>query len=211
MGSLIMHLCIASKLKEKYHFSDKFLIGALKPDLLKMAGAKQEDTHYLEEVIEESGVKRLPNVLKYEESNKEHIKDEMTLGYISHLVQDKVWFDKYIGKYAKTDANDITKIKYLQYGITKTDKDFSKDIYTDYTNLNKYLAQKYSLDIEKIKNSLKGICLDTKMKEKVDKQFIMKDSNIDKNTFITKQDVESYINDAIKKTSIEIDKILKIY
>ena len=49
------------------------------------------------------------------------------------------------------------------------------------------------------------------MKEKVDKQFIMKDSNIDKNTFITKQDVESYINDAIKKTSIEIDKILKIY
>ena len=140
MGSLIMHLCIASKLKEKYHFSDKFLIGALKPDLLKMAGAKQEDTHYLEEVIEESGVKRLPNVLKYEESNKEHIKDEMTLGYISHLVQDKVWFDKYIGKYAKTDANDITKINYLQYGITKTDKDFSKDIYTDYTNLNKYLS-----------------------------------------------------------------------
>lgn len=209
MGSLIMHLCVANELKKKYKFSDRFIVGELMPDLLKMAGKEKNKTHYLQEVIEDSGVKTLPNVLKYEEENVENIKDEKVLGYMSHLVQDKVWYDKYIGKYAKTDANDIDKIEYLQYNITKKAKDFSKDMYNDYINTNKYLAEKYDLDITGIKNTLKGLSKDKIIKDKIDKAFKFNDIDFKKqNVFITEDDLENYINEAVKKSSIEIDKIL---
>ena len=209
MGSLIMHLCVANELKKKYKFSDRFIVGELMPDLLKMAGKEKNQTHYLQEVIEDSGVKTLPNVLKYEEENAENIKDEKVLGYMSHLVQDKVWYDKYIGKYAKTDANDIDKIEYLQYNITKKAKDFSKDMYNDYINTNKYLAEKYDLDITGIKNTLKGLSKDKIIKDKIDKAFKFNDIDFKKqNVFITEDDLENYINEAVKKSSIEIDKIL---
>lgn len=209
MGSLIMHLCVASELKKKYKFSDKFIVGELMPDLLKMAGKEKNQTHYLQEVIEDSGVKTLPNILKYEEENAENIKDEKVLGYMSHLVQDKVWFDKYIGKYAKTDANDIDRIEYLQYNITKKAKDFSKDMNNDYINTNKYLAEKYDLDVSSIKKTLKSLSKDNMIKEKIDKVFKFNDIDFKKqNIFITEDDLENYINEAVKKSSIEIDKIL---
>ncbi len=210
MGSLLMHLCVAKKLQKKYKFSDKFIIGNIKPDLLKLAGDSKERTHYLEDVIENSSVKSLPNVLKYEQDNKDKLKDEMVLGYISHLTEDKVWFDKYIGKYARKNANDITKIDYLEYGVTKSDKEFSKDIYNDYNNLNKYLSEKYLIDVDKIKNTLKDICANKEMKNRIDSCFIIKDADIQKdNTFITTDDVNTYIEDSFKKACIEIDKILK--
>lgn len=210
MGSLIMHLCIAKKLKEKYKFSDKFVIGELMPDLLKLAGKDKDKTHYLEEVFENSGVKRLPNVLKYEQDNEQNLKDEKILGYISHLVQDKIWFDKYIGKYAKTDANNIDKIYYLEYNITKSDKEFTEDIYNDYANVNKYLVDKYNLDIDSVKNTLKHISPDADFSKKINKYLsVNKNEKIDENIFITKEDIDTYVNEAVKKSSIEIDKILE--
>lgn len=209
MGSLIMHLCVASKLKKKYKFSDKFIIGQLMPDLLKLAGKDKKETHYIENVIEESGVKNLPNILKYEQSNEENIKDEKSLGYLAHLIQDRVWFDNYIGKYAKTDANDISKVKYLEYNIIKTDKEFSEDMYKDYGNINKYLVEKYNLDINDLKNTINQISPDEEFKEKINKSFSLNNIDFEKeNTFITKKDLDNYINEAVKKSSVQIDRIL---
>lgn len=209
MGSLVMHLCVANKLKDKYQFSDKFVIGVLMPDLLKFAGKDKDLTHYLEDVIEESGVKRLPNVLKYEQDNEENLQDEKTLGYISHLIQDKVWFDKYIGKYAKTDANDTDKVKYLEYNITKTGEEFAKDMYNDYDNINKYLIKKYDLKLDSLKNALKNIAPDENFINRIDRCLVVNDIDFtSNNTFITKEDLDTYINEAIKKSSIEINKIL---
>lgn len=211
MGSLIMHLCVAQKLKEKYKFSDKFVIGQLMPDLLKLVGKDKDKTHYLEEVFENSGVKKLPNVLKYEQDNEGNLKDEKVLGYISHLVQDKIWFDKYIGKYAKTDANNVDRIHYLEYNITKSDKEFTEDIYNDYSNVNKYLVDKYNLDINSVKNTLKSISPDADFSKKINKYFNLSNSDFtNKNTFITKEDIDTYVNEAVKKSSIEIDKILNL-
>lgn len=211
MGSLVMHLCVANKLKNKYKFSDKFIIGELMPDLLKLAGKDKSITHYLEEVIEQSSVKHLPNILMYEKINENSLKDEKTLGYLSHLVQDKIWFDKYIGKYAKTDANDVSRVEYLEYNITKSDKEFSKDISNDYENINKYLVKKYDLDIDRLKNTLKQISPDDEIKQKIDKLFIINNSDFEKeNIFITKKDLEDYINESVKKSSAEIDKILEL-
>lgn len=210
MGSLIMHLCVANKLKEKYKFSDKFVIGELMPDLLKLAGKDKNTTHYIEPVIEESGVKNLPNVLRYEQDNRDNINDEKILGYVAHLVQDKVWFDKYIGKYAKTDANDISKVEYLEYNVIKSYKEFSEDIANDYKNINKYLVDKYNIEVDSIKKTLKGISPDNEFKKKIDQSFILSNDkeNVSKNTFITKEDAETFINEAVKKSVIEIDKLL---
>lgn len=209
MGSLIMHLCIANKLKDKYKFSDKFVIGSLMPDLLKMAGKDKEKTHYLEEVIENSGVKHLPNVLKYEDENRENITSEKVLGYATHLVQDKVWFDNYIGKYAKLDANDTEKVEYLQYNQVKSDKEFSNDIYKDYDNINRYIIDKYNLDVNHVKQKIKEIAPDKELADKIDKCFsVSKEYKDNTNTFITKEDVDTYIKEAVRKSSIEINKML---
>ena len=209
MGSLIMHLCVANELKKKYNFSDKFIIGTLMPDLLKIAGKGQTETHYIENVIEEDGVKRLPNILKYEQTNHDNIKDEKILGYMTHLIQDKVWFDKYIGKYAKTDANDISKIKYLEYNLIKSDKEFSKDMYKDYENINMYLVNKYNLDINSLKNTINKISPDIEFKKNINSYFNLNNIDFEKeNTFITKKDLDDYVLEAVKKSSAQIDKIL---
>lgn len=210
MGSLIMHLCIAEKLKEKYKFSDKFIIGEIMPDLLKMAGKSKETTHYLEKVFECDGVKTLPNILKYECENEENLKDEKVLGYVSHLVQDKIWFDKYIGKYAKTDANNIDRIHYLEYNIIKNSNEFSQDIQNDYNNVDKYLVDKYKIDVKSIRNTLEKISPDKEFLNKIDKSLLVDNYNnlTQQNVFITKEDVDTYINESLKKSSIEINKIL---
>lgn len=211
MGSLIMHLCVANELKKKYNFSDKFIIGTLMPDLLKLAGKGKKETHYIEDVIEQDGVKGLPNILKYEQSNQDNIKDEKTLGYMTHLIQDKIWFDKYIGKYAKTDANDISKIKYLEHNLIKTDKEFSEDMYRDYSNINKYLVNKYNLDINSLKNTINKISPDYEFKKNINSFFDLNDIDFEKeNTFISKKDLEDYVLEAFKKSSAQIDKILDI-
>ena len=208
MGSLVMHLCVSKKLKEKYHFSDKFMVGALMPDLLKLAGRDKRVTHYIEDVIEESGVKSLPNVLLFEQDAKDKITEEKSLGILSHLVADKVWFDEYIGKYAKVDANDTTKVEYLEYNIVKPEKEFRKDIYDDYTNINNYLAEKYDLDLEHIKNTLKRLSNENSFKIQLDNSFDTSKQSDFKNTFITKKDLDEYIDEAFNKSVIEINKIL---
>lgn len=211
MGSLVMHCCVGEILKKSYKFSERFTLGTLKPDILKLNGGDRDKTHYIKRIIEEQGVKNLPDILEFIQKNKENIKDEEQLGYLCHLIEDRIWFDDYVGKYTRTDANDIDKVVYIQNGnVIKSMKEFSADMYKDYANINKFLIEKYKIDIDEIKKLIANYIGEKNFNEKVEKNFAVNDADIGKeNTFITKEDLEMYINDCARKATVEIDRILK--
>lgn len=212
MGSLIMHVCVSEIIRKKYSFSDKFLFGALMPDMLKSTGESKDKTHYIKDVVESSGVKKLPDILGFEKANEKILKQEETMGYLCHLIQDKIWFDKYIGKYAKTDANNINKIEYLQYGVIHSSRRFSKDIYNDYKYFNNYIIKKGNFDVLDIVSRLENMTNDKKILDFINEYIKCEDDVSDlKSVFMSKEDLDTYVNECVNKCSKEIDKIISIY
>ena len=116
MSSLKMHIAISTKLKEKFSFGNDFLLGAILPDIYKilLKEGNLRKTHFEIE-------KYIPNINKFCEEYKNK-KSEIVYGYLAHLVQDKVWFDEYVRKYAE-DLKD-GNYRYVKDNAIHTEKDF---------------------------------------------------------------------------------------
>ena len=132
-----------------------------------------------------------------------NIDKEIKLGYIAHLIEDYVWFNKYIPLYAEKLVNG--QVKYLKDGSIHTAEEFSRDMYLDYSNAGPYVITKCRADIEKIRNTLCKLIEDEdKLKVVLEYTKYADKDNIALNKFMTKESMDRYI----KESTEEVEKIV---
>lgn len=210
MGSFNMHIAISKEIKEKFSFGNEFILGTVLPDLYKILLKNRELTHFEKKYGKES----LPDIEKFCNDYKNK-KSEIVYGYLAHLIQDKIWFKEYHNKKYVEEIETGKYYKYIKDGTIHKEKEYLKDIYTDYTIISTYLTDKYSLNREEINERLKRCVLENKNileKEElinlIDTKIIDYSSIYDINkpiTFLTEEEMDKYY----KETLIEIEKILK--
>ena len=71
MGSIMMHLCISSKIKEKYNFNNNFLIGCILPDIYKKVSSNRDETHYIKRFYDHESFIDLPDLNRYISEHKQ--------------------------------------------------------------------------------------------------------------------------------------------
>ncbi|MDO4282136.1 MAG: hypothetical protein Q4D02_00725 [Clostridia bacterium] len=205
MGSLLMHVCVSKIVKEKLDLSNKFLFGTVMPDFIKLKTGQRNESHYIKKVIYNNGVKELPDIERFILENRKDLKNEETRGYLAHLIEDKIWFDKYISKYVKRVKNNDELVICLKNGCFKDNKKFTDELYSDYRKMGGYLVNKYNIDIKNLKRDL-SIYLNDEVYFKFLQKYCTNNiiSNDNPIYFITKQDMNYYI----KETVEEVLKVL---
>lgn len=203
MGSFLMHIGISEKVRKKLNLSNKFIYGSILPDLIKMETGDRNGTHFIKTVIKDDKTIKIPMIDCAIETLNGKLNNEVRLGYIAHLVEDLIWFEKYIPSIA--DHVETDKIVYLKDNSVHLDKEFSVDIYDDYIKMNSYIMQEYLDNNEKIFVDLKKI-----MKEN-EVGYLEKNINtlgvqaINEMRVITKEKLDAYM----KETEEKVEKIIK--
>jgi len=210
MGSFSMHIAISKKLKEKFSFGDDFILGTVLPDLYKILLKNREITHFEEENSREW----IPNVEKFCEEYKDK-QTEIAYGYLAHLVQDKIWFKDYHNKMFVEELEDGKYYRYKKDNTIHEEKEYLKNIYTDYTIINKYLVKKYSLNREEINEEIKRCIINSEnIIEKKELIDLIDTTIIDYSLIYDENGVKTFFGEEImdeyyEKTLKETEKILK--
>ncbi len=206
MGSYLMHIGITEKVRRKLKLSSKFIYGSILPDLVKMETGDRTGTHFLKTVIQGEDVKKLPVLDDAISMLSDKLDKEVRLGYIAHLIEDLLWFEKYIPVFA-TKLEEGKK-QYLADNSVHSSEEFSKDIYEDYSKINSYMVEKCELDYIKLKEQLKEIMTDKEV-EFLEKNDLMRDiKEIDTTKVITKDKLDEYIKEAEEKVEVVIKELL---
>ncbi len=206
MGSYLMHIGITEKVRRRLKLSYKFIYGSILPDLVKMETGDRSGTHFLKTFEDKDGIKRLPVIDDAISTLGTDINKEVRLGYIAHLIEDLLWFEKYIPSFA-TKLEEGKK-QYLADNSVHSAEEFSKDIYEDYAKINSYMVKKCELDYEKLKEQLKEIMTDKEFKF-LEQNDIMRDvKEIDTTKVITKDKLDKYIKEAEEKVEAVIKELL---
>ncbi len=210
MASIMTHICISNIVKEELSLSDKFLAGSILPDLKKIAGFDKAITHYLRYVVEEDGnVMHLPDLDKFIQENTFKLLDFKTLGCYAHLIEDKIWFEKYIAKYIKWHNEDLNLVTNLKTGKVYNFDVFRDEISSDYYSINNVLISKYNLDINKVSKqiieSLDDPLLISCFEEYLDS--IKRTTPKNKRYFFTDEDLKSYISISTKEVIKKINEL----
>ena len=140
MASAIIHIAVAKCLENKLNIENKkdYYLGAIAPDISKQIGETKIKSHFLYETKES-----VPNIKYFLDKYPNFKKNSFELGYFIHLYTDKLWFDGFIDKLTCSNS-----IKLLDGTIISTsEKELSRLIYSDYTNLNIKLIDEYNLDL----------------------------------------------------------------
>ncbi len=205
MSSIIMHIYISQKVQKELGLSNKFLAGSILPDMIKIKTKERDETHYIKEY--DNGRKRLPDLDKYLDENKDKLNDEVIIGYYAHLIEDRIWFDTYIDTFAKCIDKD--NVLYTEDNSVHNTSDFRKDMYADYVSVDMYLIEKNNLDIDKIRTDimqeLKGYDVDEVIEENV--VFPSKVNNA-RIKFISDYCLNNYINESTEMVKEKIKEIL---
>ena len=151
MGSILMHICISEEIRKKYCFSNKFLIGCLLPDIYKRTTMTRDESHYIVKTVEDGYIYQLPDLNRYVEENKDDfLKDEVKIGYYTHLVEDYVWFKYVSGHISKVredeEDKDIVRYRKDNFKVPHLEEEYCTEIYKDYSNFNEWLFEKYPVD-----------------------------------------------------------------
>ena len=207
MGSYIMHMGVSEIVKKKLKLTDKFILGSILPDNLKSITGDRDSTHYIQKTIVDGEERKLPNIT--EALNKLDIQDEeIKWGYIAHLVEDLVWFNKYIPTYAKDLGNN--KIKYLVDGSIHTADEFRNDIYSDYMNSGSYIVSKCKMDVPSLVTSLNNLTQDkSQMKIILENTKCLETADIYNNKFMNKDSIDSYIECCANEVEKVIVQLMK--
>lgn len=208
MSSIITHLYLANCMKNEFNFSDKFLTGALLPDILKASGEKRDYTHYIKKVEQNNRIFYLPNLKEYASKNPDLLKNEIKLGYFSHLVQDKIWFKYFIPKF--TSYEDIAlPIKYND-GSLHEYNEYLKDIYGDYALLDTQLLNNNNFKINnKLKNSLVENLPNKNLKETLLNNLNPQKIISEELKLIKNNQMDSYLEISKKETKHILTELLK--
>ena len=206
MGSYLMHIGITEKVRRKLKLSTKFIYGSILPDLVKMETGDRTGTHFLKTIEDKDGIKRLPVIDDAISILSDKLDKEVRLGYIAHLIEDLLWFEKYIPSFA-TKLEEGKK-QYLADNSVHSAEEFSKDIYEDYSKINSYMVEKCELDYAKLKQELSKIMSEKEI-EFLEKNDHMRDlKEIDTTKVITKDKLDEYIKEAEEKVEVVIKELL---
>lgn len=131
MPALPMHVVIANRLKEKYKYSDDFMIGNLIPDITyrEIDGQRKVSysiTHYSEDV----GKIPSSDVHKFLFENGNNLENEVVLGTFIHILMDN-YFNKYIEEFHLKEIGD-TRFALLNNGRLDLDRHPMKIKHQDY-------------------------------------------------------------------------------
>lgn len=209
MASILIHICISNIVKDELGLSEKFLSGSVIPDLKKMAGFDRGITHYLKYVVRDGNVMQLPDLEKFIEENTFKLLEFKTLGKYAHLIEDRIWFEKFVGKYIKWHDENLDLVTNLKTGKIYSFDDFSKQIYSDYYSVTNKLISKYKLDMEKISKQIKENLNDEVLIECFDKHLdnINKNNVSEKRYFLTDEDLDEYISMSINEVIKRINEL----
>jgi len=198
MASIIMHLAISQILKQKYNFSNDFLIGTVAPDIMKrLPNAQKDITHYLKEYNNNNRIQKLPDIENFLKNNINEQSDYF-YGYFVHLLQDRIWFEKYVPMFA--EKQDEEYVTYVKDNTIHTEEEFSQEMYKDYMTVGEFILSKIVLDLETIKKDTKKYFNNELVNSIVDNEIIMYDAIKNrKNCFLTNELIENYINECIEE------------
>lgn len=207
MGSIVMHLYIGNKIKEKYKFGNDFLIGCVLPDIYKVTTMSRMSSHYLFKYEDkENGLLFLPDLVKFMREKKDKKEDEITLGYFSHLIEDYIWFRHYTGKFAisigfDTNGNELFTYDKENHKVVHPIDEFQNEIYEDYSYLDNKLFSELGIDLEEFKKNLKDYLNDSEMFDKaIDRLVTIHEPEENReNKFITNAILQEYIEKSLAK------------
>ena len=140
MASALIHLAVAKNLLKdlKVENEKDYLLGSIAPDLAKQIGTSRIDSHFLIHTKED-----VPNINMFINKYKNFKDNSFDLGYFIHLYTDKLWFIGFIDNFICNNS-----IKLLDGTIIETTKEEMQNmIYSDYTNMNIQIIEKYDLDL----------------------------------------------------------------
>lgn len=140
MASALIHLAVAKKLTENINIKNRkdYYLGSIAPDLSKQIGLNKMSSHFLIHTKED-----IPNTEMFINKYPNFMNNEFELGYFIHLYTDKLWFDGFLNNFICNNS-----IKLLDGTIIETTKEEMQNmIYSDYTNMNIQLIDKYDMDL----------------------------------------------------------------
>lgn len=139
-GITIIHLAVAKVLEPYLKLNNKkdYYLGSIAPDIAKEIGKSRKESHFLYNEKE-----HVPNIKMFTNKYPNFYNTDFDLGYYIHLFTDKLWFDKFITNLTQSDS-----VKLIDGTIIKTTPEELKNlIYSDYTNLNIKIIEKYDMDL----------------------------------------------------------------
>lgn len=140
MASAIIHLAVAKKLFNELKIDNPkdYYLGSIAPDVAKQIGSSKVSSHFLIQTKQD-----VPNIDMFVKKYPNFIANSFDLGYFIHLYTDKLWFNEFLDKLIYNNS-----IKLLDGTIIETTKEEMQNmIYSDYTNMNIQLIDKYGLDL----------------------------------------------------------------
>lgn len=139
MASALIHMAVAKKVNEKLKLNERYiLLGSIAPDAGKPANIDRKATHFIDENNDS-----IPNINLFLNKYKNKLKNDYEIGYLIHLLTDKLWFSEFIKNY----LNNNEKINKFGEKMNVDDQTFSKLIYDDYTALDKKVLDYYNMDL----------------------------------------------------------------
>lgn len=211
MSSIIMHICVSNIIKDELKLSNDFLAGSVLPDLKKLMGIDRNITHYLKYSVDEDGnVMHLPDLEKFIEDNTFRLSDPLVLGSYANLIEDKVWFEKFVGKYIKLHNEDLGLITLNKTGEVCKFEVFSKEMYSDYNNVNDVVISKYNMDLNIISKEIKDGLHDEALVSCLEKSLTINNNFklSDERYFLTDDDLNDYINISKKEVIKKLKEII---
>lgn len=140
MASAIIHLAIAKKLLNDLNVENRkdYYLGSIAPDISKQIGYSKVSTHFLIHTKPD-----VPNITMFLNKYPNFINNSFELGYFIHLYTDKLWFNGFLDRLIYDNS-----IKLLDGTIINTTREEMQNmIYSDYTNMNIQLIDKYEMDL----------------------------------------------------------------
>ena len=207
MASAIIHLSIAKELL-KYIKVDNikdYYLGAIAPDISKQIGKSKIESHFIINTKDS-----IPNIDIFVKRYPTFKYNSFDLGYFIHLYADKIWFEDFIPSISNTDS-----IKLLDGTTIPIPPDeVNKMIYSDYTNVNISVIEKYDLDLSLFyeefktpKTIIQEIPID-KLDILINQMGIIIENSKRDATFMFDMNL---INNYIDKTVKEIKEVLENY
>lgn len=206
MGSYLMHIGITEKVRRKLKLSSKFIYGSILPDLVKMETGDRTGSHFLKTKVDEYGIKRLPVVEDAITMLSNKLDKEVRLGYIAHLIEDLLWFEKYIPSFA-TNLEEGRKA-YLADNSVHSAEEFSRDIYEDYSKINAYMVEACEIDYDVLKQELAKLMTKNEMEFLSNNDSMRDVKEIHTTKIITKDKLDEYIKEAEEKVEVVIKELL---
>lgn len=207
MASAIIHLAIAKKLLKDLKVDNvkDYYLGAIAPDISKQIGRSKTESHFIINTKDS-----VPNIDIFIKRYPTFKYNSFDLGYFTHLYADKIWFEEFIPSITNTDCIHLLD----GTTIPIPPEEVNKLIYSDYTNVNISVIDKYNLDLSLFYEDFKipKTTIQEIPVEKLDilinqMGIIIENSKIDATFMFDMNLINNYIDNTVK----EIKEFLENY